>query len=113
MMSFTTAFRCALLCALLFLCGISSAEETQEAPPHQRDLVQGLIVQGTLKQVIGTFNTHGRPEIGDSLELEFDNLPQKMLKLKPAKNGTPYIPFSAPLIVTQVKQATQVEPPRR
>jgi hypothetical protein len=115
-MTVATKYHAALLCAYLFLNSVAlcAAGETQEASPDKRELVQGLIVQGTLKQVIGHFNTHGRPEIGDTLELEFDNLPQKMLKLKPQKNGSPYIPFSTPLLLTDVKQqSAKLEPPRR
>jgi hypothetical protein len=105
----------ALLCASLLLTHAAQFA-AEEAPDDSeaRMLVKGLIVEATLQQVIGTFNTHGRPQIRDKFAIEFDNLPQKMLKLIPAeKGGSPYIAFSAPLVIERIKRSGKIEPPRR
>ena len=78
------------------------------------DLVKGLTVTGTLKQVIGDFSSHGTPEIGDTFELNLDTLPKEKIQLTPLQKGAiSYMPFHAPMAITRVKQVTEKSGPRR
>lgn len=78
------------------------------------DLVKGLSVTGTLKQVIGSFGSHGIPKLGDTFEINLDNLPQEKIKLAPVKIGeSSYMPFHAPMTVTRVQQVKKESSPRR
>ncbi len=78
------------------------------------DLVKGLTVTGTLRQVIGDFSSHGRPKIGDTFEINLDILPLEKIKLVPLKIGeSSYMPFHAPLTITRVKQVEEESGPRR
>jgi hypothetical protein len=90
---------------------IQAADVDQEAA----ELLKGLTVTGSLTKVIGGFGSPGRPEAGDTFEIEFDQLPREMLKLTApgGKEATHYIPFAAPLRMVQVKQSEKAEEPRR
>ncbi|WP_254513510.1 hypothetical protein [Anatilimnocola floriformis] len=70
------------------------------------DPLHGLIISGTLKQAIGTFSSHGRPEVGDTFELDLRALPKEKLLLTSKRGNHNYIPFSAPLKILRVKYGT-------
>ena len=48
------------------------------APAGELD---GLVVHGTMKQIIGVFGTYGHPAIGDTFELDLTNLPNEKIEL--------------------------------
>lgn len=84
------------------------------AKVENADLVKGLTVTGTLKQAIGDFSSHGIPKVGDTFEINFDDLPKQKIELTPLKNGeTSYMPFHASLAVSRVKQVKKETVPRR
>ncbi len=79
--------------------------------PKKSDL-DGLVVQGTMKQIIGVFSTYGHVHIGDTFELEPTNLPKEMIKFTrphfdPKKDVSPYVPFGGPLTVEKVEMGSK------
>jgi hypothetical protein len=90
----------------------TAAKAPDATPPvlENEDIVKNFIVQGTLKQIIGSFSTYGHPRVGDSFEIDLSNLPRRNIKFarpqtEPASEVThsaPYIPFSAPLNIESV-----------
>ncbi|MCE9518804.1 MAG: hypothetical protein K8R87_04475, partial [Verrucomicrobia bacterium] len=85
----------------------STATEKPEA--KNAHLVKGLIVTGVLKEIIGNFPTYGPVRVGDAFEIDLSNLPKNKIELSrphfDAKaHAPPYIPFSTPLLIEQVKE---------
>ena len=77
------------------------------APAGELD---GFVVQGTMKQIIGAFSTNAHVHVGDTFELDLANLPKEKivftrLHLDPKADTPPNVPFagSGPLIVENVK----------
>lgn len=105
--------------AIAAILGLSGAySQTPAVEPAAKvenvDLVKGLTVTGTLKQVIGDFSSHGTPKIGDTFELNLDTLPKEKIQLTPLKKGaSSYMPFHAPVAITRVKQVKEKSGPRR
>lgn len=93
----------------------SEAPKTEPAAKVENaDLVKGLAVKGTLKQVIGEFSSHGPPAIGDTFEINLDDLPKEKITLVPLRKGAvSYMPFHAPMALTRVKQVKKETVPRR
>jgi hypothetical protein len=91
------------LAILLVFCTASAQSEEREG--FDSDPLHGLVVSATLNQVIGTFHSHGRPEIGDSLEIDLRAPPKEKLNLTPAEanRGPHYIPLAVPLKIQRVK----------
>lgn len=65
-------------------------------PVKNAELAKGLVVTGTMTQVIGKLNSHGTPAVGDSFQIKLDGMPKEKLTLTPLRVGTTsYIPFSS------------------
>lgn len=116
MFKYITVFASAVCLAILSL--DLAYSQTPSVDPvvkvENADLVKGRTVTGTLKQVIGDFSSHGRPEIGDTFEINLDALPTEAIQLTPLKKGaTSYMPFHAPMTITRVKQVKEATVPRR
>lgn len=75
------------------------------APAGELD---GLVLHGTMKQIIGGFSTYGPTRPGDTFEIDLTHLPKEKIDLTrpnfdPEKESRPYIALpSAPLIVEKV-----------
>jgi hypothetical protein len=83
--------------ALLVLFGPS-------APAGELD---GLVVQGRMKQIIGGFSTYGHPCPGDTFEIDLAHLPKGKIDLArpdfdPNRDVYPYIPLEGELIIEKV-----------
>ncbi len=95
-----------------------SAQITAPSPEHM-ELVKGLVVAGTLKQVIGTFSSYGTPSVGNTFELDLSKLPGEKLvftRIPDAssnRSGPSYIPFSAPMAIEEVRRGSSVTGPTR
>jgi hypothetical protein len=105
------------LAALLGLATAQSPPRNVDPAPkvvENVDLVKGLTVTGKLKQVIGHFSSHGWPQIGDTFEIDLDNLPKEKITLVPGRAGaTSSMPFHAPMAITRVAQVKQMQGKRR
>lgn len=116
-MSKFIALSASLACAAIFDCGLAYSQTPDVVPVakvENADLVKGLTVTGTLRQVIGDFSSHGRPKVGDTFEIDLDALPKEMIKLAPLKKGgISYTPFHAPMVLTLVRQVEEPTVPRR
>jgi hypothetical protein len=69
--------------------------------------LDGLSVRGTMKQIIGTFDSYGIPQIGDNFELNLTNLPQGKISFTrlhdPQNTFLAYVPFGGSLAVQKVE----------
>jgi hypothetical protein len=70
----------------------------------QPAIVEGLMVTGTMKQIIGIFPSYGQVGVGDMFELNLTHLAKDMIEFTrphfdPNKQTRPYIPFSPPLVL--------------
>jgi hypothetical protein len=88
-----------------------SAAEGDE--PDGRDKLAGLVVRGTMKQMIGYFGTESSDfvQVGDSFEIDLTNLPVNRIDFTRGANVTarsrlpPAIPFSSRLVVKEVNDS--------
>ncbi len=86
----------------------------REAPPApavsapNAALLDGLSVAGTMKQIIGSFDTYGNPSPGCTFELSFAKLPERTIDFtrpadaRGADQGRAYVPVRTPLAVELV-----------
>lgn len=97
----------------------ASALAGERAPAEAEDLVKGFVVTGTLKQVIGNFNSYGTPGVGNTFTLDLANLPTERIQFtRQPEAGRPdsfpsYMPFSAPLHLEGVRREDPVTKPGR
>lgn len=121
MSKFITLSASVALAAILGLgCAYSQTPNVDPAPKVENaDLVKGLTVTGTLKQVIGSFNSFGIPNIGNTFEIDLSNLPKEKITFTRPKDsadsglGPSYMPFHAPMSITRVQQVKKATGPRR
>lgn len=98
---------------------IKPSAQIEVPSPEHLELVKGLVVAGTLKQVIGTFSSYGTPSVGNTFELDLSKLPAEKLVFTripddlSSRSGPSYIPFSAPMTIEQVRRGRAVTGPSR
>jgi hypothetical protein len=79
-------------------------------PTGENADLTGLIVTGTMKQIIGSFSTYAYPSIGEVFAIDLKNLPGEKIEftrspsdpVAHAGRNLPYVPFSAPLNIERV-----------
>jgi len=91
--------------------GLANADTEPSA--EDLALVKSLIVKGTVKQSIGSFNGESnRLQIGSTFELDLSNLPKEKIKFtlpptnpeqRPSNGG--YIPFDGPIEIVKVRKS--------
>jgi hypothetical protein len=100
-------------CFLLTATIGAAAEPTKLPAADDVAYVKGFILRGMLKQFIGSFNTPGHPNVGDTFEIDLANLPKNMINFSRAASDlaaysdphTGYVPFSVPLTIEQVEKS--------
>lgn len=64
--------------------GLQAGEPSRDAAPsaQEMELVKGVVVTGTIKQVVGSFATEGpQPGVGDTFRIDLADLPRERIAL--------------------------------
>ena len=82
-------------------------EDNVKAVGNLAGELNGLVVHGSITQVIGNFNTYGHIRPADTFEIDLTNLPKEKIDFihpsEPKRDFQPYVPFKGLLTVEKVE----------